>query len=63
MRKIDAEASARQAGGVSVDFLTFSNGAVGNGRERMVSAGKLAAKKPYKIALFGNDGTIRNPRV
>jgi hypothetical protein len=29
----------------------------------MVSAGKLAAKKPYKIALFGNDGTIRNPRV
>jgi hypothetical protein len=36
-----------------VEFLTSSNGVVGNGRERVVSAGELGAKKPYKITLFG----------
>lgn len=43
------------------EFLTFSNGAVGNGRERTVSAGKLEAKKPYKVTLFGNGRDCPEP--
>jgi hypothetical protein len=35
------------------NFLTFSNGAVGNGRKQTVLAGKSGAKKPYEITLFG----------
>jgi hypothetical protein len=39
--------------GAGAVFPTFSNGAVGNGRDRMVSLGKLGAKKLYEITLFG----------
>lgn len=34
-------------------FLTFSNGAVGNGRYWPVRAGKQSGEKPYKVTHFG----------
>jgi hypothetical protein len=43
------------------NFLTFSNGAVGNGRKQTVTVGKLGAKKPYQITLFGNGRDCPEP--
>jgi hypothetical protein len=40
--------------GAGAVFLTFSNGAVGNARERTASSGNLGAKKPDKITLSGS---------
>jgi hypothetical protein len=42
-------------------FLTFSNGPVGNGRERAASAGNVATKKPYKITPFGSGRDCPEP--
>jgi hypothetical protein len=42
-------------------FLTFSNEAVGNGRDWAVSVGNLKAKKPHKITLFGSGRDYPEP--
>jgi hypothetical protein len=42
-------------------FLTFSNGAVGNARERTASSGNLGAKKPDKITLFDSGRDCPEP--
>ena len=47
--------------GAEALFLTFSNGAVGNARERTASSGKLGAKKPNKITLSGSGRDFPEP--
>jgi hypothetical protein len=42
-------------------FLTFSNGAVGNGRDWAGLAGSREAKKPDKITLFGSGRDCPEP--
>jgi hypothetical protein len=46
--------SASSMGPSRSNFLTFSSGAVGNGREWTGSVGSRAAKKPYKITRIGS---------
>jgi hypothetical protein len=55
VQAVDVLCTARPYGTARLSgFLTFSNGAVGNGGEATVWARKLGAKKPYEITLFGN---------